>query len=60
MTKLIITKEQFIKVLYECRDYSKSDAEDTYNEYRGDIAAYVHDINGDEENIQQIRKFLKI
>lgn len=57
---LVITEEQFIKTLIECRDYTKTSALEMAREYHNDIGMYVDDINGDESNIEQIKRFLKI
>ena len=54
-----VSKEDFVQVLVDCKGYSESDAKDLAKEYRNDIGAWVSDIGGDENSLQEVQAFLK-
>lgn len=51
------SKENFAKILIECRDYTKEEAEGVANEYRNDFGAYLSDIGGDKEALESAKVF---
>jgi len=55
---MILTKDEFVSVLVDCRGESREDAEMTADEYRNNIESYVSDIGGDEDSLASIKKYL--
>lgn len=55
---MIVTTEEFIKVMVDCKGYSAQEAAETAEEYNNNLGNYIKDIGGDEESILEAKAFL--
>ena len=53
-----VSKEDFVQVLVDCKGYSREEAEGVAHEYRNDLGAYIGDIGGDENSLEETKAFL--
>ena len=53
-----VSKEDFVQVLVDCRGDSREEAKNVADEYRNDLGAYISDIGGDENSLEEAKAFL--
>ena len=54
----IVSNDDFIQVLVDCKGYTREEAEANAKDYRNNLGAWISDIGGDENSLAEAKAFL--